>query len=177
MAATILNSTRAVEMSLYVVRAFIQLREFLASNKDLANRLDALEARIERKLATHDKAIVFDALEPARLSRRARAALEAAARTGSLACADISLWEIAMLIARKRIQAGADTRTFLEDVIAARRLAILPITPEIAAQAQSPDFTVGDPVVSLLAVNEPGLFGVMEPVEAVSHGHPGSFQA
>jgi phage regulator Rha-like protein len=57
MAAAVLNSRRAVEMSLYVVRAFVQLREMLASNKDRARRLDALEARIEKKLATHDQAI------------------------------------------------------------------------------------------------------------------------
>ena len=57
MAATVLNSPRAVEMSIYVVRAFVQLRELLASNKDLAKRLDQLEARIEHKLVTHDKAI------------------------------------------------------------------------------------------------------------------------
>ncbi|MBS0367391.1 MAG: ORF6N domain-containing protein [Proteobacteria bacterium] len=57
MAATVLNSPRAVEMSLYVVRAFVQLREILGSNKELARRLDQLEARIEKKLATHDEAI------------------------------------------------------------------------------------------------------------------------
>jgi hypothetical protein len=53
MAATILNSTRAVEMSLYVVRAFVQLRELLASNVALARRLDELE----RQLEGHDAAI------------------------------------------------------------------------------------------------------------------------
>lgn len=57
MAATILNSARAVEMSIYVVRAFVQLRDLLASNKELARRLDELEARIARKLTTHDQAI------------------------------------------------------------------------------------------------------------------------
>jgi ORF6N domain len=57
MAATVLNSLRAVEMSIYVVRAFVQLRELLSSNKELAKRLDQLEARIEKKLATHDEAI------------------------------------------------------------------------------------------------------------------------
>jgi hypothetical protein len=56
-AANVLNSPRAVEMSLYVVRAFVQLRELLSSNKELAGRLDQLEARIEKKLATHDDAI------------------------------------------------------------------------------------------------------------------------
>jgi ORF6N domain len=56
-AANVLNSPRAIEMSLYVVRAFVQLRELLSSNKELAKRLDQLEARIEKKLATHDEAI------------------------------------------------------------------------------------------------------------------------
>ena len=57
MAATVLNSPRAVEMSIFVVRAFVQLRELLTSNKELAKRLDELEARVTRKLATHDQAI------------------------------------------------------------------------------------------------------------------------
>jgi phage regulator Rha-like protein len=57
MAATILNSPGAVEMSVYVVRAFVKLRELLASNKELARHLNELEARLERKLATHDQAI------------------------------------------------------------------------------------------------------------------------
>ena len=54
MAASVLNSPRAVEVSVYVVRAFVKLRELLASNKQLAKKLDELE----RKLSAHDKAIV-----------------------------------------------------------------------------------------------------------------------
>lgn len=57
MAATILNSPRAVEMSVYVVRAFVKLRELLGSNKELARRFDELEARLEKRLTTHDQAI------------------------------------------------------------------------------------------------------------------------
>ena len=53
MAATVLNSPRAVEVSLYVVRAFVRLRRFLATHKDLARRL----AEHEKKLASHDQAI------------------------------------------------------------------------------------------------------------------------
>jgi len=55
--ANVLNSPRAVEMGIYAARAFAQLRELLSSNKDLARRLDQLEARIEKNLATHDEAI------------------------------------------------------------------------------------------------------------------------
>lgn len=64
MAAAVLNSPRAVEMSLYVVRAFVRMREVLATHKELARRLDQLEARIGRKLATHDQAIagILDAI-------------------------------------------------------------------------------------------------------------------
>ena len=58
MAATVLNSPRAVEVSIYVVRAFVQLRDLLTGHKELARRLDQLEARMERKLSTHDQAIV-----------------------------------------------------------------------------------------------------------------------
>jgi hypothetical protein len=43
MAATILSSPRAIEMSVYVVRAFVQLREMLASNRELARRFAQLE--------------------------------------------------------------------------------------------------------------------------------------
>ena len=47
MAATVLNSQRAVEMSLYVVRAFVRMREVLATHKELARKLAALERRID----------------------------------------------------------------------------------------------------------------------------------
>jgi hypothetical protein len=49
MAATVLSSPRAVEVSVYVVRAFVQLRELVASHQDLAKRLNALEAKLEEK--------------------------------------------------------------------------------------------------------------------------------
>lgn len=57
MAASVLSSPRAVEVSVYVVRAFVQQREFLASNKELARQLKALETRVERRLSAHDDAI------------------------------------------------------------------------------------------------------------------------
>ncbi len=54
MAATILKSPRAVEMSVYVVRAFVRLREVLASSKELAKRLDDLEQETEALSLQHD---------------------------------------------------------------------------------------------------------------------------
>jgi hypothetical protein len=49
MAATVLSSPRAVEVSVYVVRAFLKLRELVATHQGLAKRLDALEAKLEEK--------------------------------------------------------------------------------------------------------------------------------
>ena len=46
MAATVLNSPRAVQMTVYVVRAFVKLREVLAANEDLARKLEALEKSV-----------------------------------------------------------------------------------------------------------------------------------
>ncbi len=53
MAATILNSRHAIEVSVYVVRAFVRLRELAVANKALAKKLDELE----RRVAHHDEAI------------------------------------------------------------------------------------------------------------------------
>ena len=53
MAASVLNSVRAVEMSVYVVRAFVQLRAVLLDQKVLADKLDALERRVSH----HDNSL------------------------------------------------------------------------------------------------------------------------
>jgi len=50
MLASVLNSPRAVQASIYVVRAFVRLRELLSSQKELAEKLAELESRI----AQHD---------------------------------------------------------------------------------------------------------------------------
>ncbi len=54
MAASVLNSERAVAVSIYVVRAFIKLREMMAPYKEFAKKLK----QFEKKLQTHDKHIV-----------------------------------------------------------------------------------------------------------------------
>jgi hypothetical protein len=53
MAATVLNSERAVQMSVFVVRAFVRLREMLARNRRLAGKINELENRLD----THDSVI------------------------------------------------------------------------------------------------------------------------
>ena len=53
-AANVLNSEQAVELSVYVVRAFIRLRELVVSNKELAHRLDELESKADLIEVKHD---------------------------------------------------------------------------------------------------------------------------
>jgi PIN domain nuclease of toxin-antitoxin system len=96
-------------------------------------------------------ALIFDALQPKRLTARALRSIESATARGDIACSDISLWEIAMLVAKGRLDPGVGLTQFLHDVIQARGLHVLPITPEIAVLAQSEHFTHGDPADRIIA--------------------------
>jgi hypothetical protein len=62
MAATVLNSPRAVAMSLYIIRAFVKMREDLAANAAILRRL----AEIDKTLLLHDSALreIFQQLRP-----------------------------------------------------------------------------------------------------------------
>jgi hypothetical protein len=53
MAASVLNSPRAVEVSVFVVRAFVKLRQLALTHKDLGRKLNELE----RKVGAHDDSI------------------------------------------------------------------------------------------------------------------------
>jgi len=58
MAANILNSPRAVQMSIFVVRAFAKMREALRGTPELARKLAALEKKLTSRLDVHEAAIV-----------------------------------------------------------------------------------------------------------------------
>jgi len=62
MAATVLNSREAVTMSVYVVRAFVQMREQIVANAQILKRL----AEIDQSLLQHDKAlqVIWQKLQP-----------------------------------------------------------------------------------------------------------------
>jgi ORF6N domain len=53
MAANVLNSPQAVQMSVFVVRAFVRLREMMLTNRDVVAKL----AELERRVTGHDEAI------------------------------------------------------------------------------------------------------------------------
>jgi predicted amino acid-binding ACT domain protein len=57
-AANILNSSRAVQMSVFVIRAFVMMRETLRAAPELARKLAALEKKLTARLDVHETAIV-----------------------------------------------------------------------------------------------------------------------
>jgi hypothetical protein len=56
-AANVLNSPRAVEMGIYVVRTFVHLREMMSSNRELARRFAQLETRLDKRVTEQDRTI------------------------------------------------------------------------------------------------------------------------
>jgi phage regulator Rha-like protein len=58
MAANVLNSARAVQMSVFVVRAFLKMRALLGDKRDLAQKLAALEKELKKRLDVHEAIIV-----------------------------------------------------------------------------------------------------------------------
>src|SRR4029077_5362115 len=58
MAANILNSRRAVQMSVFVVRAFLKMRALLGDKRELAQKLAALEKELKKRLDVHEAVIV-----------------------------------------------------------------------------------------------------------------------
>jgi len=57
MLSSVLKSERAIEVNVAIMRAFVRLRELLASNRELAKRLDELEAKYDKNFRN-----VFDAI-------------------------------------------------------------------------------------------------------------------
>lgn len=99
-------------------------------------------------------ALIFDALDPNRLSKKAAAAITQAHDAEQVACCDISLWEIAMLVEKNRLDPGTSAQEFIHLMLAARKISVLPITPEIAARSAVSEFCPhGDPADRLIAAS------------------------
>jgi phage regulator Rha-like protein len=58
MAANVLNSARAVQMSVFVVRAFLKMRALLGDKRELAQKLSSLEKELKKRLDVHEAVIV-----------------------------------------------------------------------------------------------------------------------
>lgn len=96
--------------------------------------------------------LLFWAHQPERLSPVARQSVEEGRSQGALAIADISLWELALLHERGRLQLPSDVTPgfYIKQLLAALRLEVLPITPEIALLSRSSLFRHGDPADRLI---------------------------
>jgi len=77
-------------------------------------------------------ALIYDALSPKQLGKMARRLIADAEASGQLFCSDISLWEIAMLVQKKRLDPGTDTLSFLRLMIDAHSIRVRPISPDVA---------------------------------------------
>ena len=76
--------------------------------------------------------IIWDALQPEKISKKARKMIDRANDSGEIIIADISLWEIAMLMKKKRLSVDATYPEFIRLIRVANHYAVQAITPEIA---------------------------------------------
>jgi PIN domain nuclease of toxin-antitoxin system len=77
-------------------------------------------------------AIIWDALEPDKLSKDALNAINKADESNALIISDISIWEISMLIKKKRIEVDATAANFINLFLQSRNISVQSISPEIA---------------------------------------------
>jgi len=84
-------------------------------------------------LDTH--AFIWLALEPKRLSKKARLTMDRASARGGMAIASITLWEIAMLVARRRIALSGTVANWTTELLSKSGVAVLDLTPTIAELA------------------------------------------
>lgn len=77
-------------------------------------------------------AIIWDALEPRKLSAKAKKAIKKADEQNELLLCDISIWEISMLVKRKRIEVDETPANLLKLIMGSRNYTVINISPEIA---------------------------------------------
>jgi PIN domain nuclease of toxin-antitoxin system len=109
-----------------------------------------------KRLITLDTcALIFDALFPEKLSAAAKKAINNGEKKNQLFCSDICLWEIAMLIQKKRLEPGTDTQTFMRSMLEARQIQVLGISLEIAALSAAitaDHFDLADRIIAATAI-------------------------
>ncbi len=100
-------------------------------------------------LDTH--VLVWLVSQPERLSRPAASAIRRARASDGLSIADVTVWELASLFARGKLQSHGTVENTVRNLLIRSAVQIKPITPEIAALAtQFPDDYPHDPVDRLI---------------------------
>ena len=97
-------------------------------------------------------AIIWDALEPGKLSAKAKKAINKADDSNALIMCDISIWEISMLVKRKRIEVDETPANLLRLILSSRNYTVVNISPEIAELSVNLDDNINsDPADRLIA--------------------------
>ena len=97
-------------------------------------------------------AIIWDALDPSKLSNKATSSIEKADKNNALIISDISIWEISMLIKKKRLEVNSTATTFINLFLQSRNISIQSILPEIAELSVNFDNTINsDPADRIIA--------------------------
>ena len=103
-------------------------------------------------IAVDTHVLIWDALSPARLSQTAVEAIATANQADGIIIADISLWEIAMLIQKERVKVSTDCHSFLNLILQANKIHVRAITPQIATHSTQLLTTINaDPADRLIA--------------------------
>ena len=96
--------------------------------------------------------IIWDALQPEKISFNARNAMDKANQSEGILFCRISLWEIAMLMHKGRIQVNTSYQTFIKLVLQSNKYILRNITPEIADfSTQFPPHINKDPADRIIA--------------------------
>jgi PIN domain nuclease of toxin-antitoxin system len=95
--------------------------------------------------------IIWDQLDPGKLSAKARKAITKADNNHQIIICEISLWEIAMLIKKKRIVLDILYMELMENILHSRNYILQGITPEIALLATEMSIETKDPADKLIA--------------------------
>ena len=104
------------------------------------------------KIVADTHIIVWEALAPEKLSKKARKAFDEANDSEGILFCDISLWEISMLIKKDRLIIDVPFIEFIELLTLSKHYIFQPITPEIADQSVKLGFgTISDPADKLIS--------------------------
>lgn len=96
--------------------------------------------------------IIWDALKPSQLSKKAKYAINKANKTDGILFCEISLWEISMLISRSKLTIETSYQEFIKLVTNSNNYHYQGITPEIAEKSTSlPDEVNKDPADRIIA--------------------------
>jgi len=118
--------------------------------------------------------VIWDALAPHKLSRIAKSAIKNANAEDGIVLADISLWEIGMLMEKGRISINESCQAFLSLLLEVNKCRLQPITVDIAVRATHSALTgLADPADRLIAATSLALDVPLVTADQCLRGHKG----